>query len=77
MLRCLTRLSQTLMKKQIKRVSIMQSSKVVALTYPIFGLIHTAIGIVSDPTFGRNQFHLYPIKWNIRLGLYLQHQSIQ
>ena len=56
------------MKKQIKRVSIMQTSKIVALSYPIFGLIHTAIGIVGDPTFGRNQFHLYPI--NMHANIY-------
>ena len=33
------------MRTQIKRISIMQTSKVVAIIYPIFGLIHTMIGI--------------------------------
>lgn len=38
------------MKKQIKRVSIMQTSKVVALSYPVLGLIYTAIGIWVIPS---------------------------
>ena len=33
------------MRAQIRRISIMQTSKVVAIIYPIFGLIHTMIGI--------------------------------
>ena len=33
------------MRTQIKRIPIMQTSKVVAIIYPIFGLIHTMIGI--------------------------------
>ena len=33
------------MRTQIKRISIMQTSKVIAIIYPIFGLIHTMIGI--------------------------------
>ena len=33
------------MRTQIKRISILQTSKVIILIYPIFGLIHTMIGI--------------------------------
>ena len=33
------------MRTQIKRISILQTSKVITLIYPIFGLIHTMIGI--------------------------------
>lgn len=33
------------MKKQIKRISIAQTSKIVAILYVIFGLIYSVIGI--------------------------------
>ena len=48
----------------------MQSSKVVALTYPIFGLIHTAIGIwMRPPLEGTNFIRILLICMPIFIGL--------
>jgi len=54
------------MRTQIKRISIMQTSKVVAIIYPIFGLIHTMIGIwmltsPEQPNWLGILFHFIPI----------------
>ena len=59
------------MKKQIKRISIMQTSKVVALIYPIFGLIHTAIGIwLIPPSEGTNFIRTLLICMPIIIGIF-------
>ena len=59
------------MKKQIKRVSIMQTSKVVAISYPVFGLIHTAIGIwLIPPSEETNFIRILLICMPIFIGLF-------
>ena len=48
------------MKKQIVRISILQSSKVVTLLYTLFGFIYTLIGIPMI-VFGNSQIQIMGI----------------
>jgi hypothetical protein len=45
------------MKKQIARISILQSSKIMTALYTLFGFIYTLIGIPMI-LFGNQQLHL-------------------
>ena len=58
------------MRTQIKRISIMQTSKVVAIIYPILGLIHTMIRIwmLTSPE-QRNWLGILYISIPIILGI--------
>lgn len=50
------------MKKQITRISILQSSKIMPALYVLMGLIYTLIGIPVI-IFGGKQFHILGIAY--------------